>query len=119
MAQITTPPTIRSAPIVVSVEEINPGMVLAEEVYDQRGRLLSRQGATLTRRLQRQMRLWGVEIVTIESPHVIPPLPVNVEQSAPVSSFDADERDPFMRALAETTERRTTRQDDAAKGDEP
>lgn len=88
----------------VGVEAIIPGMVLAEEVRDRKGRLLAGNGTLLSVKLQRQMRLWGVEIVSVErasAPEIPTRLAEPVEASSTLSELlQIDERDPFMQELA-------------------
>jgi len=45
---------------VIGVDDLEPGMVLAENVNDAQGRLLVPQGTELTERHLRAFQLWGV-----------------------------------------------------------
>lgn len=52
---------------VVSVDDLEAGMVLADEVRDQQGRLLMPSGTELTDRHLRAFQLWGILSVRITS----------------------------------------------------
>lgn len=53
---------------VVGVEDLAPGMVLAENVNDAQGRLLVPQGTELTDRHLRAFQLWGILGVRVRGP---------------------------------------------------
>jgi hypothetical protein len=100
----------QSPTVTLSAAQSQPGMVLAEAVYDAQERLLIPQGTTLTQRHQRQMRQWGVESVTItaasapEHRSLTPTPPPSVGEL-----LQLDERDPFMRELAHLARNRYAR----------
>jgi hypothetical protein len=67
----------------VSVDDLEPGMLLAEEVRDQQGRLLVPAGAELTARHLRAFQLWGILTVRIRATNAEPDpadLPLTPEQ---------------------------------------
>lgn len=49
----------------IPAEDLAPGMVLAEEVRDQQGRLLMPAGTELTERHLRAFQLWGIRSVRV------------------------------------------------------
>ena len=51
----------------VSVDDLEPGMLLADEVRDQQGRLLMPAGTELTDRHLRAFQLWGILTVRIRA----------------------------------------------------
>ncbi len=51
----------------VAVDDLEAGMVLADEVRDQQGRLLMPSGTELTDRHLRAFQLWGIPSVRIRS----------------------------------------------------
>jgi hypothetical protein len=51
----------------VSVDDLEPGMQLADEVRDQQGRLLMPAGTELTDRHLRAFQLWGILSVRIRA----------------------------------------------------
>jgi hypothetical protein len=100
-----------AAALTISVAEIQPGMVLAEAAQDARGRLLAPAGMILTRRHQRQMRQWGVAVVAIHAASaperaIDPVVPTSLTVHELVQ---IDERDPFMRELAQMARDRYAR----------
>ena len=89
--------------LMIGVEAMQPGMVLAEDACDARGRMLVPSGTRLTQRHQRQMRLWGVELVTVVASMPALPQVTLPSEDAPVRIgewLQIDERDPFMHELA-------------------
>lgn len=90
--------TMNGAPV-VRLEDLAPGMRLAGDVRDGRGRLLAGPATPVTPALHRRMRLWGVRLVTVQpdaGPGRRPATPATREPLA----FTADDADPFMRELA-------------------
>jgi hypothetical protein len=59
-------PSAGGAPL-VSVDDLEAGMMLAEEVRDQQGRLLMPAGTELTPRHLRAFRLWGILAVRTQA----------------------------------------------------
>lgn len=102
---------VGDAGVTISIAEVQPGMVLAEDAHDAQGRLLMPQGTTLTTRHQRQLRQWGVEVVAVlrsSAPdhHAAPP----ASALPPIGELlHLDERDPFMRELAQLARDRYAR----------
>ena len=89
--------------LMIGVEAIQPGMVLAEAVCDPRGRMLVPTGTQLTLQHQRKMRMLGVELVTVVA--CLPPMPsAELPPADPPTRvgewLQIDERDPFMHELA-------------------
>src|SRR5689334_2011106 len=81
----------------VGVEAIQPGMVLAEAACDPQGRMLIPNGTQLTQRHQRQMRLWGVELVTVlaTGERAVPTALPTEQGSTRISEWlQLDEREP-------------------------
>jgi hypothetical protein len=69
----------------VSVDDLEPGMLLAEEVRDQQGRLLMPAGTELTERHLRAFQLWGILSVRIRAADAAPDpaaVPLSPEQLA-------------------------------------
>jgi hypothetical protein len=101
----------RDAGVSISLAEVQPGMVLAEAAHDAQGRLLMPPGTTLTTRHQRQLRHWGVEVVVVlassaPNRHATPP----ASALPPIGELlHLDERDPFMRELAQMARDRFAR----------
>ncbi len=97
--------------VIISVEEIRPGMVLAAPAIDRRGRMLAPIGVVLTQQLQRQLRLCGAEAVTVAAASMPPPMPAEAEppQVRVSEWWQLDERDPFMHALARLARERYAR----------
>lgn len=93
---------------IIGVEAIQPGMVLAEAACDARGRMLVPVETQLTMRHQRQLRQWGIEVVT-----VLASAPAPAASDSPAARIiewlQIDERDPFMYALAQLTRARYER----------
>ena len=87
----------------ISVEGIQPGMVLAKPVYDAAERLLAATGTRLTLRHQRQMRQRGVTMVAVTvkdalAIHSAAPT-ANELSSVAVELVERAQNDPFMREL--------------------
>lgn len=61
----------------VAVDDLEPGMMLADSVHDAQGRLLIQGGTELTERHLRAFQLWGIMSVRVRGPAG--------EESAPVS----------------------------------
>ncbi len=103
--------------MLVNIEEVLPGMVLAEPARDEDGRLLVGRGVTVSRRLRRQLRLWGVAVVAVESNGVASPFEHDQHDTSAASDLIAREHaDPFMQELARLTEiRHERRRLDAAR----
>ena len=71
--------------VLVPVDDLEPGMLLAEEVRDQNGRLLMPAGTELTERHLRACQMWGILGVKIRSANADPDpaeLPLSPEQLA-------------------------------------
>jgi hypothetical protein len=100
----------------LNTEDLVPGMVLAESVYDGRGRLLMPAGIELARDHQRQLRRRGVVIVAVvrdsiprTTAFVDPAMVKNAAQ--PVIAPTALPRaEPFMIELARLARERYDRQ---------
>jgi hypothetical protein len=60
----------------VSVDDLEVGMVLAEDVHDQQGRLLLPSGSELTERHLRAFQMWGIISVKIRGNGEEAPEPV-------------------------------------------
>ncbi len=100
------------AALTISVAEIQPGMVLAEDAQDARGRLLAPAGTSLTRQQQRQMRQWGVAVVAIRAESAPEGAAARLPAPTPFAMhalMQIDERDPFMRELAQMARDRYAR----------
>jgi len=85
----------------ISTEALHPGMILAEPVVSKGGIPLAPAGTALTRRHLRQMRQWGIAgaevampLATTQAADPVPPSVIN-------QWLAINERDPFMKALAE------------------
>jgi hypothetical protein len=77
----------------VAVDDLEPGMLLAEEVRDQQGRLLMPAGTELTDRHLRACQLWGILGVRIRSANAEPDpadLPVSAELLAEAETLVRD-----------------------------
>ncbi len=59
----------------VPADDLAPGMVIAEEVRDQQGRLLVPAGTELTERHLRAFQLWGVRSVRVSGAGGSDPVP--------------------------------------------
>jgi hypothetical protein len=86
----------------INIEDAIPGMVLAEPVRDATGRLLVTRGAALSRRLQRQLRLWGIAVVAVEvrdepCPDFAQPAR---DDAAALDLIETFQSEPFMQELA-------------------
>jgi hypothetical protein len=91
----------------VNVDDLEVGMVLADEVRDQQGRLLMPAGTELTARHLRAFRLWGILGVRIQAKDqapvpVEPPLsPEQLEQGRAAVLDRLRETDPAHPLIAE------------------
>lgn len=56
-----------SASVPVGVDDLQAGMVLAEDVFDQQGRMLMPVGTELTDRHLRACQLWGIMSIRIRA----------------------------------------------------
>ena len=54
----------------VLIDQTQPGMVLAANVLDQRGRLLIPHGKELSEKHIAALQMWGVESVEIQGDHI-------------------------------------------------
>lgn len=61
---------------VIDVDALEAGMILAEDVHDQQGRLLLPSGSALTDRHLRAFQMWGIPTVKVRGTGVEPPEPV-------------------------------------------
>ena len=57
----------------IPLESAQPGMVLANDVRDRRGRLLLPAGYEVTPRALRIFRMWGVTQLEVEDPRTLSP----------------------------------------------
>ena len=89
--------------VLISIEELVPGMVLVAPVHDAGGRLLAPTGTTLTARHQRQMRQRGITMIAIAPQNAValaPTSAVAIETSAAAAELVVrSQNDPFMREL--------------------
>ena len=51
---------------VINIEDIRPGMILAESVKDRRGRVLLGEGSGITERHLKILRMWGITEADIQ-----------------------------------------------------
>jgi hypothetical protein len=93
---------------VVSVDDLEAGMLLAEEVRDQQGRLLIQAGTELTDRHLRAFQLWGILSVKVRAGDAEPDpddLPLSAEHLAAGEALvrgrlrDTEVSHPFMAEL--------------------
>lgn len=54
-----------AATVLLAVEDLQPGIAVAEDVYDPQGRLLMSAGTELTERHLRACQLWGITRVRV------------------------------------------------------
>ena len=91
----------------VSVDALEPGMLLAEEVRDQQGRLLMPAGTELTERHLRAFQLWGIFNVRIRSadgesdPAEIPVTPAELAEGEALVLARLRDTDPAHPLIAE------------------
>jgi hypothetical protein len=64
MAATSFPPT-QGGRQAVGVDDLEVGMILAEDVHDQQGRLLMPSGTALTERHLRAFQMWGILTVKV------------------------------------------------------
>ena len=101
---LTTPVASASHPhTLISIEGIQPGMVLARPVYDAAERLLAAAGTLLTVRHQRQMRQRGVTMVAVAVKDTAVTrddgVAVGEPSAAAAELVERAQNDPFMREL--------------------
>ena len=110
----------------VSVDDLEPGMVLGEDVHDAQGRLLMPKGTVLTERHLRAFQLWGILSVLVLGPEgeEPPPAPISPELLARAEELvrrrfrNNDPTHPLIAALiAACTLREARRIADAARYD--
>jgi hypothetical protein len=67
----------------VNVDNLEPGMVLADDVRDSKGRLLLAKGATIASKHLLIFRTWGIVAAAIEGGEDLPadPLPAGISQA--------------------------------------
>jgi hypothetical protein len=84
----------------IAVEAITPGMVLAEDVFDQHGHMLMPQGAALSPRHKAQLLRRGVTHLVIDAERqTAQEEAVRQPFTPPAALIPIDDRDPFMREL--------------------
>jgi len=69
----------------ISLDETEPGMVVAEEIKSSQGRMLLSEGVILTEKYIRILRTWGVHALIIEGEEEInesAPIPPELLQQA-------------------------------------
>jgi len=101
----------------VSLENAHPGMTLAADVLDRRGRLLIPEGTDLTERHLGALRMWGVGHVEIagsdageDSAGPIPPaLLARAEEETAELFRNAGESHAFLDALRDLATQRRAR----------
>ena len=91
---------------VVSVERAQPGMVLAAEVVDRKGRRLIPAEAELTERHVQALKMWGIPHIEIEGeaeddslPTVSPEVEQKLRQEVEERFGSAETSHPFLAAL--------------------
>ncbi|MEP6572202.1 MAG: hypothetical protein ABJD11_05880 [Gemmatimonadota bacterium] len=70
---------------VIATDDLAVGMVVAEDVADQQGRLLLGAGTTLTERHLRAFLMWGIRGIRVrgaDDEEIVAPLPVSAERLA-------------------------------------
>lgn len=72
----------------ISIDQAEPGVVLAADVVDRHGRPLLRAGSELTERSIQSLKMWGVRSLSVEG-------------DAPDEPSEAELDDPALRAEAE------------------
>jgi len=58
---------VRHPSVLVPVDDLQPGMPVAEDVFDQQGRMLMAAGTELTERHLRACQLWGITGIRIRA----------------------------------------------------
>jgi hypothetical protein len=100
----------------VSVDDLEAGMVLADEIRDQQGRLLMPAGTELTARHLRAFQLWGIFSVRITSgdgggePAEPPLTPEQLEAGRAVVVGRLRDTDPVHPFIAELVQLCTVRE---------
>ncbi len=81
----------------LTLDQVRPGMVLAADVFDRRGRLLMRPGNELTERHIDALRMWGVMFLEVslndDEPEVVEEM-----DPAELAALEADLDDLFKNA---------------------
>lgn len=91
----------RSGPRVqVDVDDLTEGVVLAEDINDQQGRLLMPAGTALTARHLRAFQLWGILSVRIRGEAAGPEADLRDPTPAEISVAEAEVRPRFRGDLA-------------------
>jgi hypothetical protein len=93
---------------VISLDQAEPSMVLANPVTDKTGRLLIPAGKVLSERHLESLRMWGISTVDVEgsSPELSETEPLDPEMVMEAEAYMAqhfggnDLRHPFMSALS-------------------
>jgi hypothetical protein len=76
MTPSSPPATARGSRQAVAVDDLEVGMILAEDVLDQQGRLLLPSGSDLTDRHLRAFQMMGILAVKVRGTGAEPPEPV-------------------------------------------
>ncbi len=85
----------------IAVEAILPGMILAEDVFDQHKHMLMPEGALLSPRHKTQLLRRGVTHVVIDAVRQAAEDGAVRQPLAPLAALiSVDDRDPFMHELA-------------------
>jgi hypothetical protein len=58
---------LRQPSVFVAVDDLQPGMPVAEDVFDQQGRMLMAAGTELTERHLRACQLWGISGIRVRA----------------------------------------------------
>ena len=66
--------------IAVPLETLEPGMILAEPVFNQFGQLLIPKGAQLSSRHVKVFKTWGIHRITVEGGESVEEIPVIDEE---------------------------------------
>ena len=98
----------------VTGDQVHPGMVVATEVTDRRGRLLIAAGRELSERHVQALRLWGVTHLEVEGDGFEDDPPVDEDPQVVAAAEQAvdeilkhnDPAHPFIAALRKTAVKR-------------